>query len=418
MWRGTYVQEIYQIHERYGGIVRVAPNELSFANKQAWQDIHCFRPGHKPFPKNPIWWGEFPGRTPSIITALDHASHERMRKLLSYCFSAKALKGHELTVQYHTDRLISKLRERIHDTSGTTVDIVEWYRFLTFDISGDLAFGESFNCLENSALHPWIGSLFSYFKISAYIGLLRIYISVSIDSFLMRCAPKNVVKASQDTYGWAVEKVHRRMNKDTQREDFMWHILNHNDKDSMSIPEIENNTNVFIVAGGETCTTVLSAMTNYLMKSPIAYHKLTAELRSSFSKAEEMTFRALSDLPYLNAVIEEGLRMGPPNPSGLAHVVPSGGDYVCGDWLPQGVSYSRYFRFDYVALADRCTRPMFLSISGRYFVPRPDSIDRMISCRIAGLLHPSHLPHHPSTTMTLRLCKHFLLACGPVLESR
>lgn len=340
LWRGEYVQEIYQIHERYGDIVRVAPNELSFANKQAWQDIHCFRSGHKPFPKNPIWYGDFPGRSPSIVTTLDHTAHERMRKLLNYCFSAKALKGQEQTIQYHTNLMIRKLRERVHDKIGMTVNIAEWYTFLTSDILGDLGFGESFDCLENSTLHHWIGSLFNYFKISMYLGLLRIYVSVSIDSFLMKCAPKTVVKTAEDHYGWAVEKVHRRMNKDTQREDFISHILNHNDKDGMTISEIENNTNVLIVAGSETCATVLSGMTNYLIKSPTAYHTLTAEVRSTFSKAEDMTFKALSDLPYLNAVVEEGLRMSPPNPSGLAHLVPAGGDTVCGYWLPEGVSFN------------------------------------------------------------------------------
>lgn len=335
-----YVHDINQIHETYGDIVRIAPNELSFAKKQAWQDIHCFRSGHKPFPKNPIWFGDFPGRTPSIITTHDHAAHERMRKLLSYCFSAKALKGQEPTVQYHTDLMVRKLRERMHDKSGATVNIVDWYMFLAFDILGDLGFGESFSCLENSSLHYWIGSLFNYFKISMYIGLLRLYVSVSIDRLLMKCAPKNAVKTSEDHYAWAVEKVHRRLNKDTQREDFMSHILNHNDKDGMSISEIENNTNVLIVAGSETTATVLSGTTNYLTKFPMAYHTLTAEVRSSFSKAEDMTFKALSDLQYLNAVIEEGLRMCPVNPSGLAHLVPAGGDTVCGDWLPEGVSFN------------------------------------------------------------------------------
>ena len=106
----------------------------------------------------------------------------------------------------------------------------------------------------------------------------------------------------------------------------------------MSIPEIENNTNVLIVAGSETCGTVLSGTTNYLLKFPAAYKSLTKEIRTAFSKAEDITFTALADLPYLNPVIEEGLRMSPPSASALQHLVPVGGDTVCGDWLPEGVS--------------------------------------------------------------------------------
>ncbi len=40
---------------------------------------------------------------------------------------------------------------------------------------------------------------------------------------------------------------------------------------------------------------------------------------------------------YLNAVIEEGLRIAPPFPAGLPRVVPPGGDTVCGEWLEAGV---------------------------------------------------------------------------------
>lgn len=416
LWKGKYVSDIYQMHEEYGDIVRVAPNELSYANKQAWQDIYCYRAGHRPFPKNPIWWGDFPGRTPSIVSTPDHAAHERMRKLLSYCFSVKALKGQECTIHYHTDLMIRKFREKMHTKNRATINVVNWYMFLTFDVLGDLGFGESFNCLNSSTLHPWVGTIFNYFKIAAYIGLLRLYTSRSIDRVLMICAPKSAVKTSKEHYEWAVEKVHRRMNLDTQRDDFMSHILEHNDKDGMSIDEIENNTNVLIVAGSETCGTVLSGTTNYLMKFPMAYHKLVEEIRTTFHRTEDMTFKALADLPYLNAVIEEGLRMSPPSASGLAHLVPQGGDTVCGTWLPEGVSLKSASRVDQRCLYKEC-RPTSLSISGPYTAPPPNFIAQMISYRNGGFRYLNQIRCPPFTMTTSRLCKHSQQAHGPVLAS-
>jgi len=156
------------------------------------------------------------------------------------------------------------------DIGETTVDIVDWYMFITFDILGDLGFGESFNCLDQSALHPWIRTIFNYFRTAAFVGTLRLYTTRSIDSYLMKIIPKEVSAISRDNYSWAVEKVHQRMERETQRDDFMTYILRHNDEDGMSVPEIENNTNVLIVAGSETCGTVLSGTTNYLMKFPAA----------------------------------------------------------------------------------------------------------------------------------------------------
>ena len=331
------MHEIYGFHRQYGERVRVAPNEISFATGDAWQEIHGLRSNGRAMLKNPIWWGELPGRTPSIVSALDLAAHERMRKLLSHCFSVKALNGQEETVQQYVSMMIQKFRERAGDARKTTVNIVDWYMYLTFDILGDLGFGESFKCLEASTYHPWVQTIFNYFKTAAYVGILRIYLTTSIDKVLMRCIPKSVKQVSQHHYSWAVNKVHQRMNLDTQREDFMTHILKNNNEKGMTVPEIENNTNVLIVAGSETCGTVLSGTTNYLVKSPEAYRRLTQEIRTTFSKEEDMTFAALQEMPYLNAVIAEGLRLCPPSSSGLSHVVPPGGDTVCGEWLPEGV---------------------------------------------------------------------------------
>ena len=324
--------------------MRVAPTEISFANKQAWQDIHCHRAGHHHFPKNPVWWGEVPGRSPSIISAPNEVDHERIRKLLTFCFTKKALDGQEDTVRYHTDLLISKLRQRMED-KVIVINIVDWCMFLTFDILGDLAFGESFHCLSQSAFHPWVQNIFNSFKMGAALGALRLYFSNSIDSFLIKLTPKSVSSASKLQYDWAVQKVHQRMNLETIHEDFFTHIIpnNSNSEDGMSVAEIESNASLLTVAGSETCGTVLCGTINHLVKSPFVRKRLTEEIRDTFSRAEDLNFAALADLPYLNAVVEEGLRTSPPNTSGLSHLVPIGGDTVCGEWFPENVRSSVIF---------------------------------------------------------------------------
>ena len=156
LWTGSLVQDIHAIHQKYGDIVRVAPDEISVAHSQGWNDIYCRRPGHQAFLKNPIWWGDLPGRAPSIVSTPNPADHRRMRALLSTCFTPTALQAQEAAVISYVDKFVEILRRRC-DTQGrdtTTINIVEWISFVVFDIIGDLGFGETFHCLDNNSMHP------------------------------------------------------------------------------------------------------------------------------------------------------------------------------------------------------------------------------------------------------------------------
>ena len=44
---GQLTRREREFHEKYGDIIRLAPDEVSFANEQAWNDIYTFRRGHK-----------------------------------------------------------------------------------------------------------------------------------------------------------------------------------------------------------------------------------------------------------------------------------------------------------------------------------------------------------------------------------
>lgn len=63
-----------------------------------------------------------------------------------------------------------------------------------------------------------------------------------------------------------------------------------------------------------------------------------AEIRSTFTAESEITVDELARLPYLNACIEEGLRIYPPTPASLPRRVPQEGAFIAGKWIPGDVS--------------------------------------------------------------------------------
>lgn len=92
-----------------------------------------------------------------------------------------------------------------------------------------------------------------------------------------------------------------------------------------------------IVAGSETSATLLSGCIFYLCTAPHVMSQLVAEVRSTFKQDSYMTFRAVEELKYMTAVIEESLRIYPPFVTSLSRIVPQGGAVVNGHFLPEDV---------------------------------------------------------------------------------
>ena len=342
MVKGDLAHQTKEFHAKYGDIVRTAPDELSFTHESAYRDIYAYRAGHQSFPKSLIWNSmpdlgrRGPPKKPVQILNANDADHSRIRKLFSHSFSDKALTEQEPLIRSYVDLLIKQLRKEVQMSKGYGLDMSTWYNFTTFDIIGDLGWGESFDCLKGAKYHSWVATILSQFK-AATFGLAMQYYPVGrwfMQNWIPQSLINDVFKHSQFTE----DKVRRRLNLKVERPDFLSEILKHNDEKGMTVEEIVETSEIMIVTGSETTATTLSGITSYLVKSPDVMVKLVQEIRQNFENESLITSSGLSKLPYLNAVIQEGLRLCPPIPDGFRRDVPPRGDTICGEWLPEGVS--------------------------------------------------------------------------------
>lgn len=309
---------------------------MTFASREAWGDIHQPRANHQPFLKDPLWWSSQPGHPDSIINAIDPEVHSRIRKALAPGFTPRALRSQEPFIQRYVSLLVERLQEQAPSSLSFEIDISPWFNYTTFDIFGDLGFGESFECLEKSTYHLWIALLFNSVKAAGFIVSARFY--PWVEFMLMKCIPPSLKQVQKDHYNQIVEKVNRRLNWELDRPDLMSHVLPKAGEGGLSHGEICATFMVLTTAGSETTATTLCGAVNYLMAHPEKLTLLSTEIRSSFRNMEQITLATLQDLPYLNAVIQEALRLCPAIPWVLPRRVPAGGDTVCGFWLPGGVS--------------------------------------------------------------------------------
>ena len=88
------------------------------------------------------------------------------------------------------------------------------------------------------------------------------------------------------------------------------------------------------IAGGETTATFLASVTAFLLQMPHTYQKLRNEIRGAFKAYKEIDATRALKLPYLQAVISEGLRIHPPGSQGFPRL--SSGALVDGHWIPKG----------------------------------------------------------------------------------
>ncbi|KEQ98174.1 hypothetical protein AUEXF2481DRAFT_2148 [Aureobasidium subglaciale EXF-2481] len=337
---GHQPRDILALHEKYGPVVRTSPNELSFNSAQSWKDIYGFRPGHRTFIKSIFYdGGSFADQAHSIVSERDPVVHGKMRKHLSHAFSDRSLTAQEDLISEMIDLFISQMEKLGGDPEG--LNIVKWFNLLTFDIIGSLAFGQPFGGLESAKFHPWIDLVTNALQQGALADFMLRFPFMAL--VMKKLLPGTIKKLVQDTRtheAYTMNLVQKRLSRQTERPDFLTRMLERGEEGELSDIQIAAHSSDFVTAGSETTATTLACVSYYLMRNPPVLEKLQREIRSAFNSYDEIDAKRTAQLPYLNAVCLEGMRLYAPLPLGLPRVVPEGGDTVDGYFLPAGVIVS------------------------------------------------------------------------------
>lgn len=189
MARGDLTFTLLPLHEKYGPVVRIAPDELAFTHPDAWQDIYGHRVGKNhsvlELPKARRFY-RTRGTLPNIISEEDRAHHGLVRRVLSHGFSDQNLRVREPVITGYADLLIRQLKrlsvpssdeeEAASPAQRIPVNMTAWYNWVTVDIISHLTFGEPSGCLDRAERNPWIEAMngtvldFIPLQILAYLG--------------------------------------------------------------------------------------------------------------------------------------------------------------------------------------------------------------------------------------------------------
>ncbi|KAH7412370.1 cytochrome P450 monooxygenase-like protein [Phaeosphaeria sp. MPI-PUGE-AT-0046c] len=316
---------IWQNFQLFGDTFRAAPNLVLFNKPQAYQDIYGARAKitrsgfYRSWKRNE--------HDVNTITATEPALHAKKRKALNLAFSEQSLKAAGPLMAEHIDRWIELLTSDAGDGWSSPQNLAPWVDNLVFDLIGDLCFGESFDTKEPGKnrlkqiphlimKHVKIGYVFSK---SSLIGLI-LYLQ-----------PRGLHRLQE-----------RIRHADTKAHDMFYFLLNARDQETQLPAYTERNqilseARLLVLAGTDTSASTICSIFFYLANNAAVLEKLTAEIRSTFHKVEDIVVGTkLSRCQYLRACVDEALRINPPAPGELSREVLPGGATIQGSFYPAG----------------------------------------------------------------------------------
>lgn len=203
----------------------------------------------------------------------------------------------------------------------------------------DLTFGESLRLLETTKYVPWIDAIFNSLQAGVIFRSMRYW---PLFYRALRLAFGGKLREKRRVqFKFCADSVDKRLKKDPThlRPDLWSLVLRQKEEESLTLPEMHTNSSAFMMAGTETTATACAGLTYFLLKHPDKMQKVVNEIRTTFSNEEEMTVTRMQGLDYLQACLNETLRIYPPSATGFQRRTPPEGTKICGRWVPGGVRY-------------------------------------------------------------------------------
>lgn len=275
--------------------------------------------------------------------------HDRFRRLFQPAFTNVALKAQHPLIASHADLVVARLTES--HAAGDNINVTELATYYSVDMMSELVFGHSLGLLDGNPQYvSWVHAMLSGLR---WVVLTAVLMQVPLLGSLLHALATGPMKGIVGAhYRLASELVDRRLDQKPEQagKPDVWSFVIGRQQQSekrgkgvkgLTRDDMHVAASMLMIVGTETSATVLCGVMYYLgQKANRHVHdKLALEIRSTIRHSEEVHNDPglLVRLPYLNAVLQEGLRMY--MPGGITpRVVPEGGATICGEYVPAGVS--------------------------------------------------------------------------------
>ncbi|KAE8151096.1 cytochrome P450-domain-containing protein [Aspergillus avenaceus] len=341
--KGSRFETVDEAHRKYGKMVRIAPRHVSIADDAAIQAIY----GHGNGFLKADFYDAFVSIRRGLFNTRDRAEHTRKRKTVSHTFSMKSIGQFEQYIHSNIE-LFVKQWNKLADTQSlpngyATIDALHWFNYLAFDIIGDLAFGAPFGMLEKGKdiaemrktpdAEPCyvqaVEVLNRRGEVSATLGACPALIPWA--KYIPDRFFKDGLQAVENLAGIAVARVNERLKPEVManntRVDLLARLMEGKDAQGNRLGREELTAEALtqLIAGSDTTSNTSCAILYWCLRTPGVIEKLHNALDQAIPEDVEVpTHSMVKDIPYLQWIIWETMRIHSTSAMGLPRQIPPG----------------------------------------------------------------------------------------------
>ncbi|KAL4786221.1 cytochrome P450-domain-containing protein [Aspergillus varians] len=333
-----------EAHKKHGKLIRIAPRHISIADDAAIQAVY----GHGNGFIKADFYDAFVSIRRGLFNTRDRAEHTRKRKTVSHTFSTKSIGQFEQYIHGNIEKLVKQLNRtsdlQCNPENGyATVDALNWFNFVAFDIIGDLAFGAPFGMLDKGQdiaemrKHPdappsyvqAVEVLNRRGEVSATLGCypaLKPFAKYLPDRFF-----RDGLQAVENLAGIAIACVNERLKPEVManntRVDLLTRLMEGKDANGNKLDRAELTAEALtqLIAGSDTTSNTSCAILYWSLCTPGVIAKLHQVLDEAIPKDIDVpTHSMVKEIPYLQWVIWETMRIHSTSSMGLPREIPQG----------------------------------------------------------------------------------------------
>ncbi|KAI6084808.1 BcABA1, cytochrome P450 monooxygenase [Hypoxylon rubiginosum] len=331
------------MYKKYGPLIRVGPNELSTDDPEVIRKMNGARSSYGRDP----WYvaARFDPYHDNVFTLLEAGTHDKFKAKIAGAYGGRETPALEPGINDQINSLLDLIRRKYISSSDSSefrpVEFAELISYYTVDVITRSAFGEEFGCLKtDSDVHGFLASVKeSWAGLAVALDVPYIRNILFSPLFLKFFGPKPTDTAGMGKLmGIAKEVVSKRFGPAAEdKKDMLGSFVTH----GLERQECETEALFMIIAGFENTASVIRTTFLYLMTNPRVYQKFKEEIKQVVRDgraSSPITYEEAKRIPYLQAVIYEGIRMRPPAPGLYPKSVPPEGDVIHGKFIPGGTA--------------------------------------------------------------------------------